>query len=52
VYSSLGFGTENFIVHFTDPSSQVKMPVGMKRPGSDSKPMSPVKRMKNEDSVP
>jgi len=27
------------------------MPVGMKRPGADSKPMSPVKRMKNEDSM-
>jgi hypothetical protein len=38
-------------VCFTDPSTQIKMPVGMKRPGSDSKPMSPAKRIKNDDSM-
>lgn len=46
-----GYGPATQVRWLQDPSTQVKMPVGMKRPGSDSKPMSPAKRMKNEDSM-
>ncbi|XP_069694515.1 host cell factor-like isoform X2 [Periplaneta americana] len=46
-----GYGPATQVRWLQDPSTQVKMPAGMKRPGADGKPMSPVKRMKNEDSL-
>ena len=37
---------------FSDPSTQVKIPPGMKRAGADAKPMCPVKRIKSEEGLP